>query len=231
MIAQNLKFLRQQYQLSQQQVSDALGIRRSTYAGYEGGRVEPDIAMLRSLSDYYRLSIDALLREDLAKQGAEGLKQHDPSIQNDQMRVLAITTDKEGRENIEVINESAKAGYLTGYADPEFIEELPTLELPNLSPGTYRAFEIQGDSMLPIRSGDLVVGQYVEKAEELTDYRRYLLLTRSEGIVFKRILRQPGNPRYITLLSDNTDYKPYSIEINEILEAWRYVVHVQQEQR
>ena len=231
MIAKNLKFLRKHKGASQQRVSDDLGLKRSTYAGYEGGKVEPDIAMLRALSDYFKVSLDVLLRDDLERYGLDWLHKQDPSIRNEQMRILAITTNPEGRENIEVINESAKAGYMSGYADPEFIEGLPTLELPNLSPGTYRAFEIQGDSMLPIRSGDLVVGQYVEKAEELTDYRRYVLLTRSEGIVFKRILRQPGNPRYITLLSDNTDYRPYSIEISEILEAWRYVVHVQQEQR
>lgn len=231
MIAKNLKFLRKHKGTSQQQISDALGLKRSTYAGYESGKVEPDIAMLSTLSDYFKVSVDVLIRADLERQGIEWLQKQDPSILNDQMRVLAITTDKEGRENIEVINESAKAGYTSGYADPEFIEELPTLELPNLGTGTYRAFEIQGDSMLPISSGDLVVGQFVERAEELTDYTRYILLTRNEGIVFKRILHQPGNPQYIMVLSDNTDYSPYSIELSEILEAWRYVLHVHKEER
>jgi transcriptional regulator with XRE-family HTH domain len=231
MIAKNLKFLRKHKGASQQRVSDDLGLKRSTYAGYEGGKVEPDITMLRSLSDYFEVSLDVLLRDNLEQQGIEWLRQQDPSIRNEQMRVLAITTNPEGRENIEVINESAKAGYMTGYADPEFIEEMPKLELPNLTTGTYRAFEIQGDSMLPIRSGDLVVGQYVERARDLTNNCRYVLLTRNEGIVFKRLLKQDPEAESLMLLSDNTEYQPYNIDLGEILEAWQYVLHIQKGQR
>ena len=231
MIAKNLKFLRKHKGASQQRVSDDLGLKRSTYAGYEGGKVEPDIAMLRALSDYFKVSLDVLLRDDLERYGLDWLRKQDPSIRNEQMRILAITTNPEGRENIEVINESAKAGYMSGYADPEFIEELPKLELPHIAPGTYRAFEIQGDSMLPIRSGDLVVGQYVERAGDLMNNRRYVLLTRNEGIVFKRLLVQDPNAASLTLLSDNTEYQPYSIDLGEILEAWEYVLHIHQGQR
>ncbi len=231
MIAKNLKFLRKHKGASQQKISDELGIKRSTFAGYESGKVEPDITMLRSLSDYFEVSLDVLLRDDLEQQGIEWLRQQDPSIRNEQMRVLAITTNPDGRENIEVINESAKAGYMSGYADPEFIEEMPKLELPNLSTGTYRAFEIQGDSMLPIRSGDLVVGQYVERARDLMNNCRYVLLTRNEGIVFKRLLKQDPEAESLMLLSDNTEYQPYSVDLGEILEAWQYVLHIQKGQR
>jgi transcriptional regulator with XRE-family HTH domain len=231
MIAKNLKFLRKHKGASQQQISNELGLKRSTYAGYESGKVEPDITMLRGLSDYFEVSLDVLLRDDLEQQGIEWLRQQDPSIRNEQMRVLAITTNPEGRENIEVINESAKAGYMSGYADPEFIEDMPKLELPNLSTGTYRAFEIQGDSMLPIRSGDLVVGQYVERARDLMNNCRYVLLTRNEGIVFKRLLKQDPEAESLMLLSDNTEYQPYSVDLGEILEAWQYVLHIQKGQR
>ena len=55
----------------------------------------------------------------------------------------------------------AAAGYLAGYADPEFIDELNTFTLPMLAPGKYRAFEIVGDSMLPTQSGSVIVGERV----------------------------------------------------------------------
>ena len=61
--------------------------------------------------------------------------------------------DEEDRENIELIPQKASAGYLNGYADPEYIREQPRFRLPFLpSNATYRAFEISGDSMLPIKS-------------------------------------------------------------------------------
>lgn len=53
----------------------------------------------------------------------------------------------------------AAAGYLNGYADPEFIDELNTFTLPMLAPGSYRPFEIVGDSMLPTPSGSIIVGK------------------------------------------------------------------------
>jgi hypothetical protein len=47
----------------------------------------------------------------------------------------------------------ASAGYLNGYADPEYVAKLPKFYLPMFKQGTFRAFEIKGDSMLPIISG------------------------------------------------------------------------------
>jgi hypothetical protein len=75
------------------------------------------------------------------------------------------------------------------------------------------------------------VGQYVERAGDLMNNRRYVLLTRNEGIVFKRLLVQDPNADSLTLLSDNTEYQPYSIDLGEILEAWEYVLHIHQGQR
>ncbi len=59
----------------------------------------------------------------------------------------------------------AAAGYLAGYADPEFLDELKTFTLPMLAPGNYRAFEIVGDSMLPTPSGSVIVGEKIDDLE------------------------------------------------------------------
>lgn len=229
MFYKNLKVLRKRHQKSQQAVSDQLGIKRSTYSGYESGKVEPDIDMLVKLADYFNVSMDFLLKADIAEQPEGVIQSQDASIRNQNFRVLAITTDHNGNENIELIRENAKAGYLTGYADPEFLEEMPKLELPNMGPGTFRGFEVKGDSMWPVKPGDIVVGKYVESARDLQNNRRYVLLTKTEGIVFKRVLLNNENPEALTLLSDNPDYVPYPIKLQEILEAWRYEVCIQRE--
>ena len=47
--------------------------------------------------------------------------------------MLTTTVDSKNKENIEVINQKASAGYRTGFADPEYIKVLPTFQLPFLS--------------------------------------------------------------------------------------------------
>ncbi|OKS85723.1 hypothetical protein [Mucilaginibacter polytrichastri] len=61
--------------------------------------------------------------------------------------LLSIMIDKQGENFIEIIPHTAKAGYFTSYADPEFIESLEYISLPFLNKGKYRAFPIEGNSM------------------------------------------------------------------------------------
>ena len=83
----------------------------------------------------------------------------------------------------------AAAGYLAGYGDPEFIDELNTFTLPMLAPGQYRAFEIIGDSMLPTPSGSVIVGEKVDDLEDVKNSNTYVVLSKNEGVVYKRIIK------------------------------------------
>jgi hypothetical protein len=56
------------------------------------------------------------------------------------LRVLSISVDKEDNENIEMVPLKASAGYLNGYADPEYVAQLPKFYLPMFKQGTYRGF-------------------------------------------------------------------------------------------
>src|SRR5690606_251955 len=103
------------------------------------------------------------------------------------VRVLSITVDEEDRENIELVPVKASAGYLNGYADPEFIRELPRFHLPIFKQGTYRAFELKGDSMLPLQPGTIVVGEFVEDWKNIKPGETYIIISKSEGVVYKRV--------------------------------------------
>ena len=82
-------------------------------------------------------------------------------------KVLAVTVDLGNRQNIELVDVKAAAGYLESFQDPQYVKKLPKLSLPKLHQGTYRAFEIYGDSMLPLESGTIIIGQYVEKLNDV----------------------------------------------------------------
>ncbi|MCX2745691.1 helix-turn-helix domain-containing protein [Mangrovivirga sp. M17] len=219
LISQNLKYLRKKNDLTQEQFADKLGIKRSQVGAYEEGRADPRIPTLMRISEVFDYSLDELVGELLEKIDNSGRK---PSgSKNPEMKVLAITVDEHDRENIELVPDKASAGYLNGYSDPEYIEELPKFQLPNL-PGnaTYRAFEISGDSMLPLQSGTIVIGQYLERPEDIKNGKTYVLVTGKEGIVYKRVFNYLEEKDSLYLVSDNTNYAPYSVPVDEVFEIW-----------
>ena len=198
-----------------------IGIKRSLLGAYEEGRADPRISNLLKFSEIFNLSVDQLISTDLTAENGAGISEEKHSLVKDQLRVLSITVDKEDKENIELVPQRAAAGYLNGYADPEYIEDLPKFQLPVLPENaTYRAFEISGDSMLPLRSGTIVIGQFVENVSDLKNGKTYVLVTRDEGIVYKRIFKYSDNPELFCFASDNRQYSAYDVSGKEILEIW-----------
>lgn len=213
MIGQNLKKLRGFQKLSQQQLANDIGINRSTLADYETGVSEPNIVTLNRLSEYFDITVDQLISDNFSYRN---------SSDNQILKVLAITVDSRNTENIELIPQKAKAGYLEGFKDPEFIKTLPKFHFPNLPVGTFRAFEIAGDSMPPINDGFIVIGKYVQSFNDVKDNQRYVIVTESDGIVFKRIKRSLKSKGKLTLVSDNLSYPEFAIDKNDILEIWNF---------
>src|SRR5690606_6054864 len=123
--------------------------------------------------------------------------------------------------NIELVPVLASAGYLDGYNDPEYLKELPKLSLPMFNQGTYRAFEIKGDSMLPLQSGTFIVTEYVENWKEIKVGQTYVIMSLNEGIVYKRIGEKYRDGKGLKLVSDNKEYDPYWVESADILEVWK----------
>ncbi len=215
-ISFNIRHLRELKKLSQEGLADELQITRARLGAYEEARNEPPIEILIKLSDYFNISIDALVKTDLRKTDLNALIKI-----GDNRLLFPIIIDRENRDRIEVITAKASAGYLNGYSDPEFIEKLPFMELPFVVTGKHRTFPIKGDSMPPLANGDYVVGKYVESISDVIDGKTYILLTRNDGIVYKRIYNKPKG--FLELHSDNKIYHPYIIDSKEILELWEFV--------
>jgi len=210
----NLKFLRTEMGLTQSELSEKLGLQRTMISAYEDGRSEPKLSTLSILSETFHVSIDELLYHDIQEKGRKPL-------QNKDIKILTIAVDENDRENITMVGQKASAGYLNGFADPEYMESLPQFHLPNLSSNkTYRAFEISGDSMLPLVSGTLIIGAYVEQLKELKSGNTYVLVTSSEGVVYKRVFNYLEENGKLYLVSDNQQYKPYEIKGEDVMEIW-----------
>jgi len=218
MLVENLKYLRKKNQVSQQMLADAIGMSRSSIGDYEQGRAEPDINTLIAISKYFDVLLDDLLKKDLKKEDYEILRNKD-------FRVLAITVDNDNRENIELVDTKAEAGYIESFNDPEYIRDLPKLYFPNIPEGTYRAFEIRGDSMLPMEPGNVVICSYVESFEEIKDGKTYVIVGKSGTLVYKRV-RPVLEENRLLLISDNDIYPPFTMLLEEVAEIWEFYAHI-----
>lgn len=224
LINSNIKYLRKQKGLTQDSFANEIGVTRSVIGAYEEGRAEPKIKTMQVMADYFGISMDQLIGVDLAEAAAShirGSESDKPDLSGKRLRVLSITVDENDRENIELVRQKAAAGYLNGFADPEFIEVLPRFQLPNLTQGTYRAFEISGDSMLPLVPGTIIVGEYVENWEIVKDGHCYVLVTLNEGVVYKRVYNKLDEGKVLSLHSDNPAYPAYTVSITDVVEVWK----------
>ena len=174
---------------------------------------------MQKLSYLFQISLEDLINTELGKDEPGS----PVDTEGRTLRVLPIVVDSENKEHITLVNESARAGYTGSYADPEFIESLPSFSLPVKSctlSKTYRLFQINGDSMLPITSGSYVICGYVQDWSNIKDGECHVVVTRENGIVYKRIWRHPDAAELL-LKSDNPLYEPYTIGIAEVLEVWK----------
>lgn len=226
----NIRLLREKRQLSQEQLAQMLDFSRNKLQALESGKtINPIVADMILFSDFFRISIDSLLKIDLRKLGELKLKElqagNDVYMTGSKLRVLAITVDEKNRENAEYVPIQAKAGYRASYSDPEFIATLPKFSLPNLpKSGTFRMFPTTGDSMLPVPENSDVIARYIEDWKSIkADTPCILILKGEQDFVFKMVTVQ--NNGELLLRSLNKKYKAYTVKSNEVLEIWKYYKH------
>lgn len=218
----NLKYLRKLRGWTQEDFAARLKIKRSLLGAYEEERAEPRLEVLEMVSDIFKVSLDELFLKDLGDTRGSYIAKR---------RAQKLTLEP---TVIQFVPVKAAAGYLAGFADPEFIDELNTFTLPMLAPGQYRAFEIIGDSMLPTPSGSVIVGEKVDDLESLKTSNTYIVVSRQEGIVYKRVMKNPRARQKLTLVSDNPVYQPYQVDANDIVEVWQaqmVITRANQQQR
>ncbi len=230
----NIKLLRKRRGRTQDDVAFALGLKRSTLSGYENGVAQPGLETLAAFSRHFNVSIDTLVKTDLTSLAESQLSQlergYDVFLTGSNLRVLATTVDRDNEENIELVSEKAKAGYRTGFADPEFIKVLPTFQMPFLSrQKKYRSFQISGDSMLPIPDGSWVTCEFLQNWNLIRNRHAYVIHTLDDGVVFKvveNLIRKEGKLRLHSL---NPLYEPYDVHVNDVREVWKFINYLSSE--
>ena len=223
-VSENIKHLRKLKGWTQGDLAEKIEIKRSLVGAYEEGRADPRLNNLMNISRLFKVTIDTLISKDITNLSLMQIEKLGKAQKSTSTKVLSITVNEKDEEFIDLIPQKASAGYMNGYADPEYLEELPKFQLPNLPKnGTFRAFEITGDSMLPLRPGTIVVGRYLEELSDIKNGRCYVILSKEEGVVYKRIFDYTQEHGKLFLVSDNKAYSPYEIPASDVLEIWEAI--------
>jgi transcriptional regulator with XRE-family HTH domain len=219
-LKENMRYLRKQKDLTQGDLAEKLDIKRSLIGSYEEGRGVPKLSLIKQMADLFEVSVDDLLTVDLSSEKGKGQKAG--QVADSTLKLLSVVVTPENEERISIVPVKASAGYLTGRADTEYMEQLPNFSMPvaELSRGhSYRVFQIKGDSMLPVPPGSYIFCDYVEHVSGIREGKPYVLITADEGIVYKRIYMP--NDGQLLLKSDNPEYEPYKVDVSSVFEIWK----------
>jgi hypothetical protein len=167
------------------------------------------VEQMNKLVEYYGINANFLFGASLEMFGTEGGGIPSFSIAEKMF---------EGRNNITLVPYKASAGYAMSGGSQEYMQEFQKFTIPGMD-GQLVAFEISGDSMLPhITNGDIVICEALEKNEMPRDNGVYVVIT--DNVVAKRIRRlkdrKSGDLIGFELISDNSVYHPYTVELDEI---------------
>lgn len=222
----NIRFLRDRRRLSQEEIAQILGLARNKLQALESGKTKnPGALDMIKFSEYFKVSVDSLLKIDLSALGEWRLKElftgNDSYMAGSKLRILAISVDPDNKENVEYVPVKAKAGYKAGFNDPAYIAALPKFTMPNLPKGnTFRMFPTTGDSMLPIPEGSDVVCSFIQDWSGIKPQTLCIVILKgNQDFVFKQVTVLDSA---VLLESLNPDYKPYEVHVAEVLEIWKF---------
>ncbi len=238
-LANNLKYLRKKSAKTQDGLSVALNIGRTTIANYEAGISEPNVETLLMFSKFYGVTLDELMSKNMEAADPIISRAALKAKEKDQLLKAAfspkqdmgyssipkvVTVDSGGNDNIIYVPVKARAGYLLGYGDAEFIETLPTFRLPGLNNSTFRMFEVEGPSMAPnVLNGDRIIGEWVDALDKIRDNRVYVIVHKG-GVAVKRVINRLAERGKIYLKSDTIahrhEFPTIEIDPADINEVW-----------
>lgn len=249
----NLEFLRIERGLNQQEIAELVGKKQNTISNWEAGRNDPDFDDLNKIIKFFDISVSEFLYSDLTqgnlnnksgdqKKGQKGnakgnLKGNlSQAVDRHSRMPKVVTVDSSGVDNVVLVPVRARAGYLAGHEDPEFIQTLPSYRLPGLTHGTFRMFEVQGHSMVPtFDESDIVICRFAENFAEIRDDRIHVVVTKLDGLVVKRVVNRVSREGKLILNSDNQrhrgEYPPIIVDAEDVLELWYAVAYISRQMR
>lgn len=226
----NLRYLRRIHNLTQEALGKHLKVSLKKIGSYEEERATPKLIPLIKIANFFSISLEQFINEDLSVeppvQNTADLPELKKYAAAERLRVLSISQDRNENEYIELVRLDSEEDYIKGYADVEFVGNLPKCQLPALPLNhTYRAFEIS-DSLLAASTKSIVVGEFIADWNELKDNEPCIIVSENTGIVFRKIKNRIMQNDTLLLEDTNGQLSSYSVSVEDIEEIWRFAAYI-----
>ena len=213
---QRFKKIREDHHFTQAEFAKVLGIKNST-ADIERGKTKISGQVVSKLLSEFNINPLWLFGES---------SQRTIQINSGDVTPKIVTIDSQNQENMVLVNTKAAAGYPQNIQDVSWYQQLPAFDipLPEYRNATYRGFQVEGDSMLPVlEPKEWVIGKAISSLNEVNANAIYVVVLQ-DSVMVKKIKKLIGNAgvnnAQISLVSINKEYAPYTIEANQIQELW-----------
>jgi transcriptional regulator with XRE-family HTH domain len=140
-----------------------------------------------------------------------------PQVNSFQNTNSQSTVNQANNLNIQLVKRFQFNDYLVRYSDPNFLKTLTGFCLPTLPLGEYRAFESGEDFTF---EGAILVGSIVANWNEIKDSTNYILVTKSHGIIYRRVYNQVKIKGTLLLSTDNNRFPSSEISFTDVIETW-----------
>lgn len=213
---QRFKQIREENHYTQSDFAKLLGIKNST-ADIERGKTKISGKIVAQLLKEFQINPLWLFGES---------NQKNIQLRTGDVSPKVVTVDAGNNENMVLVNIKAAAGYPQNVQDVEWYQQLPAFDipLPEYRNASYRGFQVEGDSMLPVlEPKEWVIGKAIASLSEVSSNAIYVVVLPDSVMVKKIRKNDPALPTDVNqalLISLNPEYEPYTVDIDQIMELW-----------
>lgn len=227
-IGSRIKFLRVSQGLTQDELADRIGVKKAHVSNWENDKNQPSKENLDSLAIALGVSV-----KDLYEKNITSVQETETQGYSVKPKPNAERIDLEWID-VPIVEVKARAGYLRGYNDPEYMESLPkTMVRKDFERGgNFIAFRIEGDSMddgtsRSVLDNDVILGREVARhhwASKLF-YKKYwfIIVSDNDGIVLKEITDHDVENGIITCHSINNVYEDFKMNLSEVKQIFNFI--------
>lgn len=220
------------------EASKILGVsRQSVYQYFKSRNLE--IQTVKAIIDKFNTNTEEVFGvKDIPSQSNAKIIGEIPEYNPDEDTKFIELRPGWYKMRIPVVPEYARAGYLAGYADREFLDTLPMHEpiVDKYHRGRYMAFEVTGDSMdddskRSVPHGSIVTAREIKRELWRSKfhthrYPYYVIIHKTDGILIKEMIKHDTENGVITLHSLNEDkeqYPDFDVHLDDVQQIFNVV--------
>lgn len=185
-----IKEIRESKNLTQDELSELSGIKKRSLVDYENEKQDISISKLQNIATALKTSIGELVGE--------------------------TSNPQKCNESIPLVYGSAIGGFGNSHFSLEERDVKAYYVIPKFQHKKIDfMIEVEGSSMYPkYSSGDVVACKIINEKSFIQWNKTHVVATKDQGIIIKRI--KPGDNDTLLMISDNKDYDPFYVKVDEI---------------